>query len=779
MPSRSIRRRTALGAAVATLLLVPMGGVDRAAADGLPVLGGAGTVLFADGALSPGRTVSPVVLLDDLDGNTLVGAAEESAGGAITGSLLRLGPAGTLDPSFGAGGRVALDAVPTAVAPLLDGRYLVGTDGGWLRLTAGGVVDPSFAAPLPVDAVYDLLPLPDGRTLVVGTGTVVAVDGAGRVDGGFSAADALAVAGVGDIGQVGVAADGRVLVVASTAPDGGDRCRVVALDGRGQLDTGYGSGGTATPAVAGQPMSICVAAVGSDGAVAATWFADDGLGSVVSVLDPSGAPAWQRNDRPVDAVGDGRIAFDGAGRLVEVAAEVSGGVSVQRLTRAGADDPSFGSAGLTTLVRTEAMSEPMLHVADTGGVRLVGDAYTSGSSGHAGLWLAVLDGEAGTGPEPPQRATTRFVPLAPTRLLDTRTGLGAPASRPGFGGVVDLAVGGREGIPVDAVAVVLNITATDAAGAGFVTVWPSGGRLPQVSNLNLERGGQTVANLVTVPLGVGGRVSLYTLAPTHLLADVAGYYEGAASARAGRFRPAPSPTRLLDTRTGVGAPAGMPGAGAVVDLQVTGSGPVPSTGVSAVVLNVTGVEAPAVGFVTVWPSGTPRPLASNLNLAAGDVRPNLVVVPVGAGGRVSLYTQSGTHLLADVTGWFTDDTEADDVSGLFVPVPPRRMLDTRVSPGAAVGAGGIVARRVGATSVVPPGLAGAVVANVTITEPAAPGYVTAWPAGVTRPVASNLNVVRGQTVANLTMVGLGGGGLALYTQSPAHLLIDVAGWFVA
>jgi hypothetical protein len=216
-----------------------------------------------------------------------------------------------------------------------------------------------------------------------------------------------------------------------------------------------------------------------------------------------------------------------------------------------------------------------------------------------------------------------------------------------------------------------------------------------------------------------------------------------------------------------------------VHLQVTGAGPVPASGVSAVVLNLTGVDAPAAGYVTAWPSGTERPLASNLNLAAGDVRANLVVVPVGAGGGVSLFTQAGTHLVADVTGWFTDATAPDDVHGLFVPVPPRRMLDTRLLPGAPIAAAGTVTRRVGATSIVPPAFAGAVVANVTVTEPTSAGFVTAWPGGSARPLASNLNVVRGQTVANLTMVGLGAESLALFTQPSAQLIVDVSGWFVA
>jgi hypothetical protein len=74
--------------------------------------------------------------------------------------------------------------------------------------------------------------------------------------------------------------------------------------------------------------------------------------------------------------------------------------------------------------------------------------------------------------------------------------------------------------------VVFNLTATGAAGAGFVTAWPDGRPRPWASNLNLDTPGQTRPNLVTVALdecGTGG-VALYTQAGTDLIADVAGFY---------------------------------------------------------------------------------------------------------------------------------------------------------------------------------------------------------------------------------------------------------------
>ena len=120
----------------------------------------------------------------------------------------------------------------------------------------------------------------------------------------------------------------------------------------------------------------------------------------------------------------------------------------------------------------------------------------------------------------------------------------------------------------------------------------------------------------------------------------------------GTFHPL-SPARILDTREGNGAPTGKVGPGRTLSLQATGRGGVPTSGVSAVVMNVTVTEPTAPSFLTVWPAGETRPTASNLNYVANQTVPNLVVVKVGAGGKVNLFNLSGsTHVVADVVGWY-------------------------------------------------------------------------------------------------------------------------------
>jgi len=121
----------------------------------------------------------------------------------------------------------------------------------------------------------------------------------------------------------------------------------------------------------------------------------------------------------------------------------------------------------------------------------------------------------------------------------------------------------------------------------------------------------------------------------------------------GVAHPPNGPERLLDTRPGVGHrgySGPKPSAGQTVVVDVSSTGTVP-TDASAVLVNVTGTEATADGYVTVWPCGSPRPVASNLNLVQGGTSPNLVFAKVGANHSICVFTQSGAHLIADVVSW--------------------------------------------------------------------------------------------------------------------------------
>ena len=379
---------------------------------------------------------------------------------------------------------------------------------------------------------------------------------------------------------------------------------------------------------------------------------------------------------------------------------------------------------------------------------------------------------------------SRFTPLVPARVLDTRTGTGAPAAAVGGGAAIDVQVTGQGGVPAgDVSAVVLNVTVTEPATAGHLTVWPAGETRPVASSLNFVPG-QTVPNLVVVKVGSGGRVSLYNggAGGAHIVADVAGWYGSSGDPAGSRYHPL-APARLLDTRLGLGAALGKVAQGGTIDLGVVGQGGVPATGVSAVVLNVTVHDPLAAGYLTAWPTGDLRPLASHLNFLGAQTVPNLVVAKVGTEGKVSLFNSGGaTHLLADVAGWFGPDGEATGAH--YHPVTPSRLLDTRTAvgaPAAAVPPGGTLDLQVTGRGGVPATGVTAVVLNVTVVSPVSAGHLTAWPTGEARPVASNLNFVAGQTVPNLVVAKLGiGGRVSFYNGGGAtHLIADVAGWYGA
>ena len=238
--------------------------------------------------------------------------------------------------------------------------------------------------------------------------------------------------------------------------------------------------------------------------------------------------------------------------------------------------------------------------------------------------------------------------------------------------------------------------------------------------------------------------------------------------------PAPAPAgrlagALAATATDTPSPKAPLLAGASLDLQVTGVGGVPAQGVEAVVVTVTAVDATAETFLTVWPTGEARPLASALNPGPGRTVANTVVARVSAEGRVSIFNRSGAvHVVVDVLGWLATG------AGMHTQTPIR-LFDSRTT--VIVAAGATVPVAVAGHAGVPAD-ARAVVANLTATDATAASYVTAWPAGTARPFASNLNPAPGRTVANLVVVALGAdGSISLFNNAGSvHLVLDVLGW---
>lgn len=372
----------------------------------------------------------------------------------------------------------------------------------------------------------------------------------------------------------------------------------------------------------------------------------------------------------------------------------------------------------------------------------------------------------------------RFNPLTPARIVDTRDGTGLTGAIPP-GGAVELQVAGRGGVPsTDLSAVAMTVTVTQPTAAGYVTLYPGGSSPPLAANVNFVAG-ETVSNLVVVKVGANGRVGLFNPnGSTHIVIDVAGWYSGSEKDAAGRFEPV-VPSRILDTRDGTGGGARL-GPGASLDLQVTGRGGVPATGVEAATMNVTVTATSSAGYLTVHPTGVARPLASTITFDQNATVAIRTMVKLGAGGKVTIYNGLGSaDVIVDVSGWYTDASRTGSL-GALVPLTPSRILDTRDNTGGVSGpvpAEGTVNVQVTGRGGVPATGVRAVVLNATVTAPASLGYMTVFPSGAARPLASDLNFAGGETQANLVVVQVGAGGkVSFASSSAAHVIFDVAGW---
>ena len=363
------------------------------------------------------------------------------------------------------------------------------------------------------------------------------------------------------------------------------------------------------------------------------------------------------------------------------------------------------------------------------------------------------------GPAQPPRAP-ELVSVNPTRVLDTRS-----TSKPAADAVVKVQIAGTPGVPSDATSALLNLTAVNSDGDGFVTAYACDAARPTASSLN-PRADATTTNLVSAPLAADGSVCLYTSLSTHLIADLAGFHP------AGSSYVATNAQRLLDTRTG-----SKPTDGQTLTLKVTstGSAQVPNDA-KAAFLNVTTTNSVGDAFLTVYPCGSAQPLASSGNTAAGETRAMLVAAKIGTNGNVCIFTSGSTDIIVDLQGF-------EPATSNYVPLVPERVLETR-SP-VQIGYSGLKPRG-GQTVEVKvtgfgtsqiPATAASVLLNVTAVDADGAGFATVFPCGTARPNTSNLNF-RSGAISNLVSAKVGDGGrVCIYTPNSVHLIADVTGYY--
>jgi hypothetical protein len=384
-------------------------------------------------------------------------------------------------------------------------------------------------------------------------------------------------------------------------------------------------------------------------------------------------------------------------------------------------------------------------------------------------------------------AGATYVPLNPSRILDTRNGTGLSGPL-GSHLAQTFQVSGYGGVPSGAIAVTGNLTVTAQTGRGYLFIGPKATNDPTSSTLNFPVGDDR-ANAVTVALGTGGTLSVTyaaaTLGPTaQVIFDVTGYFTPDTSGAS--YVPLP-PTRLLDTRYNSGL-GGASASHVARTFQVSGYGSVPPTA-SAVTGNLTVTGQTSAGFLSIGPVAQNNPTSSTLNFPLGDDRANAVTVALGTGGTLSVTYAAPTlgptaQVIFDVTGYFVPGTSG----ARYVPFTAARILDSRVNVGLSGPSSSHIARpfQVTGTGVVPAS-ATAVTGNLTVTGQTSAGFLYTGPVAMNNPTSSTLNFPLGDDRASAATVALGTGGTggtlsvtyAASTLGPtAQVIFDVTGYFV-
>ena len=275
----------------------------------------------------------------------------------------------------------------------------------------------------------------------------------------------------------------------------------------------------------------------------------------------------------------------------------------------------------------------------------------------------------------PSEYTTSYYPITPERVLDTRVlsgqqGQGATITGgttlnfyPGTGTTVLWAFP----VPLDATAVVLNVTATNTTAPGYLTLWAANSPKPDVSNVNWPSAGTTIPNRVIVPIdSTTGLVTIYSNVTTDVVVDLNGYFARGHhedNVAGNAYYPLTTSQRIFDTRTTSGGNQSFgPGSTRVVPVPADtlanfgDVGPHAPSSFTAVDINTTVTDATSPSFLTVWPNdGSPRPLASDNNWVAGSIISNGDLVSTGALDQQELhvYNQAGNaDVVIDLFGYF-------------------------------------------------------------------------------------------------------------------------------
>ncbi len=328
--------------------------------------------------------------------------------------------------------------------------------------------------------------------------------------------------------------------------------------------------------------------------------------------------------------------------------------------------------------------------------------------------------------------------------------------------------------PAQTVAVTANCPFTPTANASWVTV----------SETSFPGTGDTVLNISVSPNTGAARSTTITAGTATLTV----FQDGSNIPTGLRFIPV-TPCRVADTRPGQGTigafgPPSMTG-GSTRDFPIPSSPCGIPASAAAYSLNITVVPSGPLGFLTVWPAETVRPLASTLNSPGGDIVANAAIVPAGNNGAISVFATNNTDVIIDIDGYFAPASyipPAGSSSLAFFTALPCRVVDTRTG---ALPPGAFGPILTGSSRDFPissacgiPAAAKAYSVNITVVPSGPLAFLSAWPSGTTRPFVSTLNSLKGKIVANAAIIPAGmNGAISIYASNTTDVIIDVNGYF--
>jgi hypothetical protein len=366
----------------------------------------------------------------------------------------------------------------------------------------------------------------------------------------------------------------------------------------------------------------------------------------------------------------------------------------------------------------------------------------------------------------------QFIPVTPCRVVDTRNANG-PLGGPPIQGQSsrDFPLpSGSCGIPANAAAYSLNVTAVPQGTLVYMTTFPTGLTLPLTSTLN-SPDGRVKANAAIVPAGTSGSVSVFASQTSNVLLDIDGYFVPLPNPQALAFYPL-TPCRVADTRNPNG-PLGGPSlqGGAQRNFPLPASSCNIPSSAQAYSLNFTVVPKGTLDYLTAWPAGQSQPVVSTLNDRTGTIVANAAVVPAGTSGAIEVFVTDNTDLVIDVDGYFA----APGQNGLSLyTLAPCRALDTRSGSGAFVGT--LATNFVTGPCSLPSSALGYVM-NATAIPLFPLGYLTLWPDGENQPNVSTLNAKDGITASNMAILPSVNGSIDAFASGYTHLILDVSSYF--